>query len=243
MKILFCSTAFLLAAGSLSCQQNKTGTSAVRVSMIVPRMTPVGLQPDTISKDFYFQGSLRMLRITNHFDSAWNGKLLLLEDRYSYFVYEKDSAYGIHYVEKIHPGKPPYQLRLFVDSLMKNYATEFGTFEKEEGRMPDSSYQEGDGWVNVYQYKHTKEYPEDFTYYYHYSKAFSGIATAFSRKFDRYRGLKLNKIIIHAHGAYYEEGKQTLPARDYIYLMTEVPGEDIEVADGYFKRYLQASGR
>jgi hypothetical protein len=244
MKIFACSLFLVLTIGKIACsQQTSTAVAGVRVVSILPVNTPGGLEIDTFSNDRYYKDELCMLRITTHVDSGANGRIFYAEFRYSYFVYHRDSLYGIHYVDKPGTGAPAFRERLRVDSTLKMYSAETTTFDNEEGRLPDSSFAEGEGLVNVYQYKHNDKFPEDFTFYYHYSKAFSNLPVSFSKKFDTYQGLKLNKIDVHAQGAYYKQGKQTLPARDYIYLMTEVPAADIKVAEEYFARYSKGSKR
>lgn len=223
-----------------SCQKNSDNISGVRVTTILPipdRDTSITM---ILDYDVYYWNSLRCYRVPVNFDSSVNGVSLLHEKRNTYFVFSKDSLYGINFDLVNREMGRQRIIRLKVDSFTSTYNRMFNESKNVTSSNPDSSYVTDDKeWVNMYQFKKTKQYPEDFTYLYYYSKKFIGIPERLSNKYDIVRGKKLFKVVADAHGAWYESEKFQMPPRQYIWKMDDIPPDEIAIAAKYFREYLK----
>jgi hypothetical protein len=185
---------------------------------------------------FYYKDYI-MYRFPYLFDSTVEGKLVLQEERPNYFVFHRDSISGYNYYPRpdpaVHEGKLP------VDSVLK-YTFQSTAYDSFFSWKPDSSYYDAEGnLLNVYNYAATIKYPENFTYYFYYSKNLKDIRETFSKKMDGIKNRKLFKIRIIAHGAYYKEYNMTFPQRETLLEMKEVSLQNKDEILTYFNKYKQ----
>ena len=210
-------------------------TSGVRMAANIPVETTKGRYMISNDYDVYYSENLTMYRITVQFDSSVNGKSLLTDNRDRYFVFSNDSSFGLTFDDRVERGQQVLPRRQSVDSIRKKNNTVFTTFES--GRKPDSSFEDAGELINVFQFKKTAQFPEDFRFLFYYSDAFKDISETFTKAFDTVGGLKLHKIVIKASGGYHKEFKASLAPREYLYAMKKVSLNDIRTADAYFEKY------
>jgi hypothetical protein len=172
-----------------------------------------------------------------HFDSAGNGISLLSEDRYEYFVFNKDSSFGIRFNNHPDSFRGPND-RIQVDSAISGHNDYMPVFDDEKNRQPDSSYwYDQNKLVNVYEWKKRDQYLEDLSYDYWYSNEFKDVSEMYSKKFDTAKGLKLFKIVVRMHGAYYPKSNRATQERKTILEMQRPSPEEFAIAKRYFKKY------
>jgi hypothetical protein len=192
------------------------------------------------SFDVFYEDNLVLYKLNYEFDSSYNGKIVFHETRYYYFIFEKDSLFGWTYDFQNLASQRGNQ-RLPVDSMLR-----VNTFQLTEAKMlarikPDSVYFDGNGdFLKVYNTGADSTTPEKFTNIFYYSKNIKGISETFSPAMDTIPNMKLFKINIKGHGAYYKQYNFNMPERVYRYEMDTVTPQDPETLRYYFNKY---SGR
>ena len=235
--IYSCIWALFVLPGFASISQSIQIT-AIRVKGTYPIPTKQGYFTRIHTHDIYHSGNLTLYRITVGFDSSINGISLLQEDRFQYFVFSTDSSYGLNFSTVVR--KQLTISRAPVDSIKSKYNTKFEMADTRQKLLPDSIYTTAGGEL-VYAFepksKKTAQYPENFTCYHYYSKKFSRFNETLSPRHDTAEGLKLFKVGLYGHGAYYKKEKFQMPPRTYVFEFEEVSPEDIKTAEIYFQKY------
>ena len=207
-------------------------------------MLPV-INKDTIfqlkdSYEVFYENDLVLYKLKYQFDSAYNGKVVFEEQRYYYFIFERDSLFGRTYDFLTHPSDRDNQ-RLSVDSMLK-----VNTFQMTKVKMlarvkPDSVYFDTDrDLLKVYNMAPDSSSPEKFTVRFYYSKRLGDIRETFSPAMDNVPNLKLFKVDIKGNGAYYKQFNYYMPERVYRYQMDTLTPQNSEELIHYFNKY---SGR
>lgn len=189
--------------------------------------------------DIYYYDDLTMYLFEYGFDSTVNGKLLLHEKRPNYFVFQKDSSFGFSFYPRLNYSDT--NARVSVDTVFKRNSYVPFSFDSMFNRKPDSSYFDSEkNLVKIYNSPVSDKIPEVFTYYLYYSKKFAGLTESFFSKSAKDEdGMKLFKVRMHAHGAYYEQYKMNLPPREFLYEMSEIPIKDSAGVMAYFNKYKE----
>ena len=225
--------------GSLNTCTNKQDSALIKSVHIIYNLPLINLDSSVVnydnSYDVFYYKDLIMYKFFYQFDSIVNGKQMLQTKRYKYFVFQKDSLFGYNYDPYSNQAKQ--KNRLAIDSIKKNTFENY-SYDSSFYKKTDSIYLGKEkNLLKIYNYRSSQKYPEDFTFYFFYSRKLNYIKESFSKQMDNIKNMKLYKIRIVAHGAYYEEYKMSLPQREYLLEMKEVPLQNKNEILSYFHKY------
>jgi hypothetical protein len=231
----------LFNKGLDSCKSNSYASELRNIHVVynAPAVNWDGSITDMVdSHDVIYYNDFVMYRLSYRFDSLFNGKQILQEQRSRFFVFHKDSLYGyIYYLNS------PHELpigRLRVDSTLKSNI-QTSMYDSLLNVKPDSSYFDAEGnLLKVYNRLASKEDPENFSLYLYYSKKYLGVKEAFS-KMDNVKNMKLFRLRLLAYGGYYTKYNMKFPRREMLLEMEDVPLKDKEVVIDYFHKYQNES--
>lgn len=225
--------------GFHSCS-NKPVYDQVRAVHVISNLPVVGwdssiTEVNTYYDVFYYRNFI-MYSFLYRFDSIVNGKRLLQEYRNYFFVFRKDSLFGYVYYPKLNHTMP--EGRLSVDSVLTSSSYESNVYDSLLYLKPDSSYYNAEkNLVRVYHHPPKKGNPENYNLFLYYTTKLKGVKETFSKKLDNVKNMKLFRIRILADEAYHEEYKMTLPKREILLEMKEIPIENQEQVLSYFNEY------
>lgn len=228
---------------NISCSGNGNDITGISVVYHIPI---VNYDSSIVNKESSYEKflfhDLMMYRYYYSFDSSENGKLILNEKRYYYFVFHKDSAMG-----RVYSPNPGYALSgdLFpVDSIVKKNRIYNDRVDILADRTPDSVYYLDNGdKIKLYKPVPDTAQPEPYTLRFYYTKGMKGVNEQLSAKMDNEPGLKLYRISIASDGWYYERYKMKFPAREYLMEIKELAPEKNPEVLNYFKKYINNQQR
>lgn len=241
LKLICCCFGILVALHKCSrSHSHPWGQDTIRAMRIIGTMPAISADTSFVisdSYDIFYYEDLVMYKFHYRFDSLFNGRMIMHESRPNFFVFHKDSVFGYSYYPRPDASTPEGRLSRDTE-FDRNGFTPF-KFDSAFNRKPDSLFVDNQKHlVKVFNPQSSEKYPEKFTYYLYYSKKLAGLTESFfSRSMDNEKGMKLFRIRIVAHGHYYDESKVTLPQREILYEMTEIPLENRDEVLGYFDRY------
>jgi len=235
IKLILCLAGILLISSGCTHSENHT-LRAVQIAGTMPAITVDTNYTMSNSYNIFYYDDLIMYKFEYGFDSIVNGKVLLHESRPNFFVFYKDSVFGYSYYP--YQDSKAIEGRTSVDTMFSKNAYSPFKFDSLFRYKPDSSYFDSQkDLVKIYNYPKS-DTAENFTYYLYFSKKFNGLTDCFfSRSIADEDGMKLFRVRIVAHGHYYDEYKFTLPPRELLYEMAEIPIKDTAEIMMYFERY------
>jgi hypothetical protein len=216
IKTIFYLSIFYLSLQLASFCSNKYTNPKIRgvnISYTIPIVDKDGsiIKDSSHYKVFYYK-NLIVYQFKYKFDSSYNGKLLLLEDRDGFFVFHKDSLFGYSYDYKT---KSRDNKKLVANSMVKMISLESAKLDTVVNLVPDSSFTDSKSIILTEVYKH--EYDTNrlynYTLYLTYNKQMNYIKESFSRKLDSAKKMKLTEIVFKFETNYSKEYKITFPKK------------------------------
>ena len=208
--------------------------SGVHVKSIMPIIQRDGTVRDYIGlMNVYQFNDHIMYEYGNHFDSSFNQILVLNEYRYSYFVYHKDSLYGMGY-EMFHRQSPA---RILVDSILKEWGHKDMRWSQVLSEpVTDSQYDSRTGILQLL-YNRKERSNDSLLFYFDKNLDFPGFS--FSPEFDSAKNSKLYKIRIINDTIKDPSYNFILPKTQYLFEMKKLVLKDDSKIRNLFNRYLE----
>ncbi|MDB5252465.1 MAG: hypothetical protein JWP27_1634 [Flaviaesturariibacter sp.] len=201
----------MMAPLLLSCALQPSGAQlrGVRIVHTIPQVLPASeLKTSALSFTVIYKKDMSLYRVSYRFDSANNGHVFPPEQRRFFFVAARDSTYGLVYHQPPRPGLVVERKR--VDSTLWSYYPS-SQYDSLVGVRPDSVV-DGREMRKVFQRPADSSHPEAYTLTFFYSHDLVDIPYSLS-KMDNVAGMKLYRICLYCHGAYYPAFKTQFPPR------------------------------
>ncbi|HKO80954.1 MAG TPA: hypothetical protein VJU78_11190 [Chitinophagaceae bacterium] len=159
--------------------------------------------------------------------------------RFSYFIYEKDSVYGLSYDSIDAPNCQRY----LVDSFLR---TKFSAQEVMFDNTDDSLVLLNTDTINYDLFeKYIPKIKPDETYpdsgYYYYSDKLKGINYSFSKKIDSLKKMKLCKVKFIYNPIPKGSNPFETPRREFQFEIKEIPVANPKEILAFFERHLKKS--
>ena len=226
---------FLASFQLLCSNQPKQSVRAIHVGYKAPLALPDG--SIQIASSFYavfYFNDLTAYKIQYTFDSSWTGKSVLNEERFNFFVFNNDSAFGYYYRPQSVTG---YNNRLRVDSVKRKISFESSNLDTIIHLLPDTFYMDPQKNVLTEFYKRPVKDKEIYNLTLFYDKRLNYTEESFSRKLDSVKKMKLVKMIFSFEERYDEDYKMTFPKREIVFEMKEKEVKDIQDVQNAVRGY------
>ena len=218
---------------------------AIRVSQFLPLINEKGkiFRIDSADLDIYYSGKIRLYKMQYRYDSiAENGKIILSEKRYHYFIHHQDSVYGYHFDSR---NKSVKKRRETSDSVFENEwfrQTELtSNFLENKTQLISVSRNTDSGTLHEsYILAGKRDTGITGTMTLDYDKKLNGISFSFSKELDSTRQMKLIKVIEKYNQRFDKTYETTIDARELVFNLKDLSltDRDREQIAYYFKEYM-----
>lgn len=237
-KLSICLLLFMQIQGC-SAQKKKTKIKSLSVNSLMPIVERDGSMTshDKSYSVFYFE-DLICYKCPYTLESALSGQSLKLTEKYFYFIFQKDSAFGYTFDRELkkRDGK-----RSSVDSVLKIIKIDSRRFDKILNVKPNSIVIENNSnkVTEIYRFDRDSNPINNYIMELTFNPDLNWANESLSKKADSARGTKLEKILIKFQEAFNEEYGILFPKREFSFILKEVTlGNEKEILE-LFGRYKQ----
>jgi hypothetical protein len=210
----------------------------IKVTQIYPNLDNNGklIKYDTSSVEIYYHQNLILYHLSYDFDSTFNGKLLLFENRDHYLVHKIGDNYGYNYNQ----FRPRYKTRVSIDSVLKtewvSINTIYPAFTNYIAELISSDKNDDSGSLNeVYLLRSKIDSTPLANLSLGYTHKLRHLRYSLSEELDSIKGIKLYKVRFVNHSRLFKN--HLLDRFEGAYDLQEVPVSNPKKIMSYFNMF------